>query len=103
MTVVVSFITAARVGGDAQGIGRVRRQERITVPGTTANPTEVGEAVIISNGEANMVAVAWGSIPDAAALVETAVTSAGFGVPAGQMAIPFSPGGGKLINIKAVS
>lgn len=102
MTVVVSYITPARVGGEDQGIGNITRQERITVPGTTSQPTKTGEVVIIANGESGLVAAAWGSAPDADATDASATTTAGCPIAAGQMGIPFAPGGGKLINIKAV-
>lgn len=102
MTVVVSFITSAGIGGSSVGVGRVVAQERLTPPATTARATGVGETVLVGNGESGMIAVAYGTTPDAAATAESDTTSAGFPVAAGDIGIPFSPGAGKKINVKAV-
>lgn len=104
MTVVVSFITSGGIASGVSGIGRVRAQERIAVGGTTATAAQVGETVLIGNGEANMIAVAWGTAPDAAATAENGtVTSAGYPIGAGMVGIPVVPGAGAKINAKAVS
>lgn len=104
MTVVVSFIVSGGIGGSAVGIGRVVAQERLTIPATTSRACGVGETVLVGNAESSMVAVAWGTTPDAAALTENLpTTSAGFPVAAGQLGVPFSPGAGNKVNVKAVS
>lgn len=104
MTVVVSFVSQSGLGGGATGLGRIIAQERITVPGTTSRAAQSGEIVIIGNGESSMVAAAYGTAPDAAATAENLpTTSAGFPIGPGQVAIPFSPGSGNKINIKAVT
>lgn len=103
MTVVVSFITPAGIGGGASGVGRVMAQERLTPPATTTRAAGVGETVLVCNGEADVIAVAYGTTPDADAATENLpTTSAGFPVAAGQMAVPFAPGVGNKINVKAV-
>jgi hypothetical protein len=105
MTVMVSFVTAGSGGGGSNGVFAVRAQERITIPGTTTNSTRVGELVLIGNGEASMVAVAFGTTPDAAATADNSpVTSASVPVGAGQVGAPLCPGvAGAKINIKAVT
>jgi hypothetical protein len=103
MTVVVSFITSGTIANGVAGIGRVRAQERVTIPGTTVATAQVGETVIVGNGETSMVAIAWGAAPDAAAVAENLpTTTAGYPVGAGMVGIPFVPGAGAKINVKAV-
>lgn len=102
MTVVVSFITSGAIGGNASGVGRVRAQERLAVGATTSTAALAGETVLVGNGETGMIAVAFGSAPDAAATAESGTTSAGFPVAAGTLGIPFSPGAGAKVNVKAV-
>jgi hypothetical protein len=101
MTVVVSFIRAT--GAGVIGVGGVRAQERVTVPGTTVTTALNGEVVIIGNGETSMVAAAWGSTPDAAATAETTATSASVAVPAGGLSYPINPKFGDKVNIKVVT
>jgi hypothetical protein len=105
MTVVVSFLTAGSAGAGANGVNRVRAQERVTVPGTTTNTSRVGEIILVGNGETSMVAVAFGTAPDAAATVENpGVTSAGFPVGAGMVSAPITSGDGvSKVNIKIVT
>lgn len=102
MTVVVSFITS-RGTGYASAIGRVAARENVTVPGSTARACQPGEMVVVGNGETSMVAVAWGTTPDAAALLETVSTSAGVAVPAGGLSYPLDPKSGDKINVKVVT
>jgi hypothetical protein len=102
MTVVVSFITGGQITAGASGVKSIRKQERITIPGTTSTATQVGETVLIGNGETSMIAVAFGSAPDAAATDASATTSAGMPIGAGMVGVPIVPGAGNLINIKAV-
>jgi len=102
MTVTVSFVTPAINGsGPGVGIGRVRVKEVVTIPGTTTATALAGEFVLVGNGEATMSAVAFGSTPDAAATAETAATSAGYPVGAGQVSDPFIVKLGDKVNIKA--
>ncbi len=102
MTVVVSFIVSGAIAQGTSGIGRIRAQERLAIGATTVTETQVGETVLIGNGEAGMIAAAWGTVPDAAATAESAVTSAGYPIGAGMVGIPIVPGAGKKINVKAV-
>jgi hypothetical protein len=104
MTVTVSFISPGSGGAGSNGVFKVRAQERLTIPGTTVNTTMVGELVLIGNGEAGMVAVAFGTTPDAAAVSDNSpVTSAGYPVGPGQVGAPLCPGvGGANINVKAI-
>lgn len=103
MTVVVSFIRQAARGSEASGVGDVRVREDITVPGTTTATLQAGELVLIGNAETSMVAIAFGTAPDAAALAKTTATSAGMAVAAGAVSYPVIPAVGDKINVKAVS
>lgn len=94
MTVVVSFIRP-RVSGVASGVGSVRKRENVAVGGTTTTTAESGEIVIIGNGETSMVAVAFGSAPDAAVN--------GVPVAAGGVSYPLFLNSGDKINVKAVT
>lgn len=102
MTVVVSFVKPH--GAGVVGMGRVRVRENITIPGTTIATRQDGEIVIIGNAETSMVAVAWGTTPDAAATAETPdVTTAGVAVAAGAVSYPIEPKTGDKINVKVVT
>jgi hypothetical protein len=105
MTVVVSFVTPGNGGAGTNGVNKVRAQERITIPGTTTTTSLVGEIVIVGNAETSMVAVAFGTTPDAAATADNSpVTSAGFPVAAGSVGTPLVPGvAGAKVNIKVVT
>lgn len=104
MTVVVSFITPAGIGSiDAPGLGACRIRENITIPGTTAASLLPGEIAIVGNAEASMVAVAFGTTPDAAATSATSASSAGYPVPAGQNSDPIVGRAGDKINVKALA
>lgn len=104
MTVVVSFVMGASIAGSTYGIGRIVAQERVAVPGTTVRESAHGEIILIGNAEDSMVAVAYGTTPDAAATVENLpTTSASFPVGPGQVGIPFTVGVGQKVNIKAVT
>lgn len=104
MTVVVSFISHKALGlGPVLGVGVVRVREDITIPGSTTATAQAGEIVLVGNGETSMVAIAFGTTPDAAALAATAATSAGFVVPAGCTSQPICPPAGAKINVKAVT
>lgn len=103
MTVVVSFVKA-QSGGGVTSMGRVRIRENITIPGSTTNSAQDGEIVIIGNGETSMVAVAWGTTPDAASTAENfPVTSAGAAVAAGAVSYPIRPATGDKVNVKVVT
>lgn len=102
MTVVVSFVTPRAMGSiSSQLAGTCRVRENITIPGTTSASVQDGEIVLIGNGESSMVAVAFGTTPDAAAAASTVATTAGMPVPAGAV-MPAKPNIGDKINIKAV-
>lgn len=103
MTVVVSFVTPKGIRSvHAPGIGAVRIRENITIPGTTTATLLDGEIAVIGNGENSMVAVAFGTSPNADAVASTAATSAGVAIPAGQ-SVAIAPNAGDKINVKAVS
>lgn len=101
MTVVVSFVKPQ--GAGVIGMGRVRVRENIAIPGSTTALAEDGEVIIIGNAETSMVAAAWGTTPDAAALAATAVTTAGVPIGAGDVSYPIQPKVGDKVNIKAVT
>lgn len=101
MTVVVSFLRAK--GAGVIGMGSVRVRENITIPGTTTNTALEDEIAIIGNAETSMVAVAWGTAPDAAALAGTSATTAGVAIGAGAVSYPISLKSGDKINVKAVT
>lgn len=84
MTVVVNFCKARGIDGAyaAPELSEIRIRENITIPATTSNTIEDGEVVIIFNGEANPVAVAFGAAPDANA---TTSTSAGLAIAASRL------------------
>lgn len=104
MTVVVSFLTAVAGGAGSNGVYKVRAQERLAIGSTTINTSMVGEIIIVGNGEAGMIAVAFGTAPDAAATAESSATSAGFPVSAGAVSAPIVPGNNSSkINVKAVA
>jgi hypothetical protein len=103
LTVVVSFIKQASRGSEASGVGKVRVRENITIPGTTTAKVEDGELVIVGNAETSMVAVAFGTTPDAAATASTSATSAGMPVAAGAVSYPIIPATGDKINVKVVT
>lgn len=101
MTCTVAFCTPRANGvGVGNGVARVRAKEVVTVPGTTTTTAEAGEFVIIGNGDSVMVAMAFGTTPDAAATAETSATSAGFPVAAGSTSVPFIMAAGAKINLK---
>lgn len=103
MAAYVSFL-APQSKEAASGARAVRVRESLAVPGTTtATVVENGEMVIVVNGEASPIFVAWGTTPDAAAAAATAATTAGLAVPAGQMSPPIIPAPGDKINVKAAS
>ena len=103
MTATVSFVTP-NISGKAPGIGisRIRAKEVVSVPGTTTTVALDGEFAVVGNGEASMVAVAFGTAPDAAATAENGVvTSAGYPVGAGAVSDPLILPAGAKVNIKA--
>jgi|SRR5882724_538499 len=106
MTVTVSFVIPspiAGVAGSGVGINRVRVQERLTVGNSTAGATLFGDVVIVGNSEAGMIAVAYGTTPDAAATTENLpTTSAGFPIGPGQIGVPLQIPAGNKINAKAI-
>lgn len=104
MTVIVSFIRPAGLGAlNAPGLGACRIRENITIPGTTTATLQPGEFAIVGNAETAMVAIAFGTDPDAAATLATGSTSAGYPVPAGQNSDPIVAPAGSKINVKAIA
>lgn len=103
MTVVVSFVRPYAVGSvNAPGVGEVRIRENITIPGTTTATLQDGEFAIVMNGEADPVAAALGTTPDAAATASTAATQAGVGIGAGA-SLTFGGKPGDKVNVKALA
>ena len=102
MTVVVSFVRPKNIYS-ASGIGSVRVREILTVGGTATAGAEDGEMIVVGNGETSMIAAAFGTTPDAAALTKTTATSAGMPIPAGSQSYPIFPTAGDKINVKAVT
>ncbi|MEQ1901870.1 MAG: hypothetical protein ABL866_14200 [Devosia sp.] len=102
MSVTVSFILAGPDRSGLPAINRVRVKEVISIPGTTTATVAAGEMVVVGNGETSMVAVAFGTTPDAALTAEDGVvSSAGYPVGAGQVSDPLAPAAGAKVNIKA--
>lgn len=101
MAVIVSFVIPAGLGYSS-AIGMVQAREDIALDGTTTRTVQPGEMVVVGNGEAAMVAVAFGTTPDPDALVATDDTSAGVAVPAGGMGFPLHPKTGDKISAKAL-
>jgi hypothetical protein len=58
-----------------------------TLPGVTTDTAQAGEVAIVGNAGTSMVAIAYGSVPDAAATASTAVTGAGFPLAPGAVAL----------------
>lgn len=107
MTVLVSFLRPSALGGGwaGAGIGSVRAQERVAIGGTTTTTVVFGDIVVIGNGEATMIAVAYGTAPNADTTAENLpTTSASFPIGAGQVGVPMTnlPVGSK-INVKTVA
>ncbi len=102
MTIVVSFIRAAPQYS-ASGVNSVRVRENLAPNGTTTATAEEGEFVVIGNAETSMIAAAWGTTPDAAAVASNAATTAGMPVPAGGQSYPIFPKAGDKINVKTVT
>ncbi|TQN59597.1 hypothetical protein FLX27_22045 [Agrobacterium tumefaciens] len=104
MSVVVSFFKPGGIGGvgAAPGIGYCRATEVLAVPGTTTTASQAGEMILIVSSESNVVRVAHGNTPDAAAAAATSDTTAGYPVAPGIM-VPVAPGIGHKINVKALA
>jgi hypothetical protein len=104
VTVVVNFCKARGIDGAyaAPELSEIRKRENITIPATTSNAIEDGEVVIIYNGEANPIAVAFGTAPDADATSSTSSTSAGLAIAANG-SISLYPPNGSTINVKSMS
>lgn len=104
MTVVVSFITPAGIGSiNAPGLGACRIRENITIPGVTTAALLPGEIAIVGNAESAMVAVAFGTSPNADLTDSTLVSSAGYPVPAGMNSDPIVAPAGSKISVKALA
>lgn len=97
MAIIVSFAKLVGLGSiNAPSIGAVRVAEVVALAGTTVASVQDGEVAVIANGSADMVLIAFGTTPDAHALVATAVSSAFVGIPAGTViGIPV-PAGSKI-------
>ena len=103
MAVIVSFVTIKGAGSvSSPAIHRCRARESLALNGVTTGATQENELLFIANNEASMVFVAWGTTPDAAAAAESAASSAGISVPAGQSFAVFPPEDSK-VSAKAVS
>jgi hypothetical protein len=82
MAVKVCFMRAVSVGeGKGLGYGSCRASETVAVPGTTTGAALAGEYVLVLSTETAAVLMAVGSAPNAAAVAETAATSAAMPLP----------------------
>jgi len=101
MPVKVSFMRPGFVGSvSILGLGRCRVSETITVPGSTTAAALDGEIVLLCSTEAVAVVVAHGITPDAAAVVSTPATTAGYAL-APLSIVPVAMLAGDKVNIKA--
>lgn len=80
--------------------GQCRASETVTVPGTTTGAALENEVIIILSTEAAAVVFATGSTPDAAASLQTTLTTAGMGLEP-LFSLLLYPNRGDKINIKA--
>jgi hypothetical protein len=104
MSAVVCFVTAVSSGGGGTAAGRIRKKEVLTVPSTSTITANKGEFAIILNTETTGVLAAFGSTPDGVATTETALTSAGIGIPAGLESPLLGPlAQGDKISVKAIA
>ena len=104
MAVLVSFMQAAGIGSlHAPAIGRVRATETVSVPGSTSNTAQSGEFVIVTNTGDAFVLAGHGTVPDAAATVETGATSAGVPIPPQSSSTVLILATGSKVNVKALA
>lgn len=103
MTVQVVFFTPRGVNLSGQpGVGDVRLRETVTIPNTTTATVQLGEAVVVLNGETAPVFAAHGTTPNALATAQTALTTAGFPISTGQVSPPIMAAVGAKIHVAAV-
>jgi hypothetical protein len=104
MSVIVTFCKAKGIRGSAQNpaVAEARVRETLALNNSTTATITDGEIVLVGNNESAMILAAFGSTPDAAATAETAQTSAGVPIGAGQV-MALRPPAGTKINVKALS
>lgn len=104
MSAVVCFVKPVSGGAGSAAAGRIRKKEVLTVPSTSTITAEAGEFAIVLNTETTAILIAFGSTPDAQATAESAVTSAGLGVPSGLDSALIGPmAAGDKVNAKTVA
>lgn len=103
MTCRVMFMAHSGIGGSSAGVGPVRISESVAVNGTTTASAQDNEVVLIYNGEATGVMVAWGSTPDGATTTSTSASTAALVIPAGQMSEAIVPGAGAKFSVKTLT
>lgn len=103
MSVIISFCKAKGIRGNSgnPAIAEVRLREDESLDGVTTATVQAGEIVLIGNNETSMISVAFGTTPDADALLATDATSAGVPVPAGSV-LALTPPTGSKISVKAL-
>ena len=80
--------------------GQCRAAETITVPGTSTLTAQNGEIMLVTSTEAAAVQIATGTTPDAAATVQTTLTTARMALEPLSTQVVY-PNTGDKINIKA--
>ena len=104
MAVRVAFVSPKGVNAvNVQLLTGARVVEKLTIPAsTTASATTDREIAFVLNEEASTVMVATGSVPDAATATQTAASTAGVPLAAGQSAA-FALNSGDKVNVKAAT
>jgi hypothetical protein len=104
-TITCSFITPKGIQalGGPLGMANVRTREDLApANGTTTNTAQPGEVAYVGNGFTSAVAVASGSVPDAATTTASAASSAGFCLGVGQ-SVMISVQPGDKVNVKTIA
>lgn len=104
MSAVVCFVKAVSAGAGAAAAGSIRKKEVLTVPSTSTITANAGEFAIVLNTETTGILVAYGSTPDAQAVTETTLTTAGMGVPSGLESALLGPlAQGAKVDVKTIA
>jgi hypothetical protein len=100
---IVSFVRTKGVASvESPGIDGVRATETVAAGGTSVESVQDGEVVVVANNDADMVKVAFGTVPNAALAAETGASTAGLPVPAGAYGIVLTPDVGHKIAVAAL-
>lgn len=104
MTAHVLFLSPRGIlTRDAPGVGNIRLREVVAPGGVSDAEAAEGEMLMVVNTGDAAVLFAYGSAPDAAALQQTNVSSAGFPVPAGQVSPPVMAQAGSKVSVKTAA